>query len=475
MSSIELIAILGFAFEIAWMCLSFFWIFCDYPAGVPIDVSDMSQLLVFAGMAVGYLVLHILGKRPSFNSFSPIAIAVCFLCSVFQPLCALAMSNGIHAPLIVVCAVNFLAGLGAAHLILNWLDISSRLGDVSYSSFTGFSFLGGSILFFFAATAPANLQPMFAGIYVIATIALLIFSTRRAEGNDECAPLEAVGSPWEFTKEIEPSFFVFSMVFALNFVFLFNNGREYVLFGLLSMIPGALVVALLGVFKKHFSVTVMQRCLLAVTVLGCVMLPFTSGVLQLVFACLVSAAWAAFMSANYAFIVMKSVIVRDVPMFRQGAARLAVPAFGFALGWAISSVMTMFFGPHDYAFSVLHLIMTVLLVLVVMVFYPVGSHHPAGGGGAEKKTDAPTVSIQMDESELFDRRCEAVAKLYQLSPRETDILVFLAKGRNAAWIQEQLVISPHTVKSHIYNIYRKLDIHSQQKLMSFVEEFPIDL
>jgi len=67
-----------------------------------------------------------------------------------------------------------------------------------------------------------------------------------------------------------------------------------------------------------------------------------------------------------------------------------------------------------------------------------------------------------------------VAKLYQLSPRETEIIALLAKGRNAAYIQEALVISPHTVKSHIYNIYRKLDIHSQQKLMDFVEDFPLE-
>ena len=67
-----------------------------------------------------------------------------------------------------------------------------------------------------------------------------------------------------------------------------------------------------------------------------------------------------------------------------------------------------------------------------------------------------------------------MAELYQLSPRETDILKFLAKGRNAAYIQGKLTISPHTVKSHIYSIYRKLDIHSQQKLMDFVEEFPVD-
>ena len=67
-----------------------------------------------------------------------------------------------------------------------------------------------------------------------------------------------------------------------------------------------------------------------------------------------------------------------------------------------------------------------------------------------------------------------MAELYQLSPRETDILKFLAKGRNAAYIQSKLTISPHTVKSHIYSIYRKLDIHSQQKLMDFVEEFPVE-
>ena len=45
---------------------------------------------------------------------------------------------------------------------------------------------------------------------------------------------------------------------------------------------------------------------------------------------------------------------------------------------------------------------------------------------------------------------------------------------NAAYIQNKLTISPHTVKSHIYSIYRKLDIHSQQKLMDFVEDYPTE-
>jgi DNA-binding CsgD family transcriptional regulator len=72
-------------------------------------------------------------------------------------------------------------------------------------------------------------------------------------------------------------------------------------------------------------------------------------------------------------------------------------------------------------------------------------------------------------------KVEHIAGLYSLSPRESDVLRYLAKGRNANYIQKELVISPHTAKSHIYNIYRKLDIHSQQKLMDFVEEYPIEL
>ena len=45
----------------------------------------------------------------------------------------------------------------------------------------------------------------------------------------------------------------------------------------------------------------------------------------------------------------------------------------------------------------------------------------------------------------------------------------LAKGRNADYITEKLVISSHTAKAHIYNIYQKTGVHSRQELMDLVE------
>ena len=72
---------------------------------------------------------------------------------------------------------------------------------------------------------------------------------------------------------------------------------------------------------------------------------------------------------------------------------------------------------------------------------------------------------------FFRKRCELVAQRYALTPREEEVFLLLAKGRNAEHIAEQLVVSPATAKSHIYHIYRKLDISSQQHLMNIVEDY----
>ena len=70
----------------------------------------------------------------------------------------------------------------------------------------------------------------------------------------------------------------------------------------------------------------------------------------------------------------------------------------------------------------------------------------------------------------FRGKCETVANTFLLSRRETEILFFLAKGHNAAYIQEKLYISEGTAKTHIRHIYRKCDIHKQQDLMRMVED-----
>lgn len=76
-----------------------------------------------------------------------------------------------------------------------------------------------------------------------------------------------------------------------------------------------------------------------------------------------------------------------------------------------------------------------------------------------------------EEPWLADRpreRCSDIAREYGLTPRESEVLGFLAIGRNAAFIAQALWISPLTAKTHIANIYRKLDIHSMQELFDLL-------
>jgi DNA-binding NarL/FixJ family response regulator len=45
-----------------------------------------------------------------------------------------------------------------------------------------------------------------------------------------------------------------------------------------------------------------------------------------------------------------------------------------------------------------------------------------------------------------------------LTSREREILLLLASGAKNADIAKKLYVSPHTVRTHLHNIYRKIDV-----------------
>lgn len=67
--------------------------------------------------------------------------------------------------------------------------------------------------------------------------------------------------------------------------------------------------------------------------------------------------------------------------------------------------------------------------------------------------------------------CAEVAKRYRLSKRETQIFHLISKGRNAEYVSNELVISIHTAKTHIANIYQKLGVHSSQEMLDLIDAF----
>lgn len=68
-----------------------------------------------------------------------------------------------------------------------------------------------------------------------------------------------------------------------------------------------------------------------------------------------------------------------------------------------------------------------------------------------------------------ERACGRIAERYALSPRETEILAFLAHGRGAPYIGDKLCISPETVRTHTKRIYDKCGVHTKEELLDLVE------
>jgi DNA-binding NarL/FixJ family response regulator len=80
----------------------------------------------------------------------------------------------------------------------------------------------------------------------------------------------------------------------------------------------------------------------------------------------------------------------------------------------------------------------------------------------------PPLSARMARRVLKFIQAAAPKKTTQspdLTPRETEILGLLARGHTVASAAAQLGISAHTVKSHVKNLYRKLDVSSRANLV----------
>ena len=91
---------------------------------------------------------------------------------------------------------------------------------------------------------------------------------------------------------------------------------------------------------------------------------------------------------------------------------------------------------------------------------------------------APDVPLKVPTASTVDtvhRRCNSVAQRCRLTPREREVLEYLAHGRNGTYIHERLGLTPNTVKTYIRHIYAKLGVHSHQELIDLVEREPASL
>jgi DNA-binding CsgD family transcriptional regulator len=79
----------------------------------------------------------------------------------------------------------------------------------------------------------------------------------------------------------------------------------------------------------------------------------------------------------------------------------------------------------------------------------------------------PIIAAQIANQPLADV-CAEISERFSLSPRESEILLYLVQGRSASYIAERQFVTTSTIKTHTQRIFRKTGVHSKQELLDLV-------
>ena len=151
-------------------------------------------------------------------------------------------------------------------------------------------------------------------------------------------------------------------------------------------------------------------------------------------------------------------------------------ALGFFVGWLVVVMLGQWLIGSGYVFLLTCFILSIFAVVVDSFLFRRSVFETAADPmdddlaemGSKEGVSGDTTGAAVEEYYLSIS--QEMAREFKLSPRQTEIFIYLARGRNVQFIREKLVLSTPTVKSHTYAIYQKLGIHSHQELIDMVEQ-----
>lgn len=156
---------------------------------------------------------------------------------------------------------------------------------------------------------------------------------------------------------------------------------------------------------------------------------------------------------------MSSYVLSSVYLGGSGLFLVIGLSIGSALG-ALSA---------DYGLSLLTLLaFAAIYPLAIVLVVALRRAHPQDASSVTVEGAPADVVPTVDDA--LGAGVDAVAAQFELTPREREILGYLARGRSAKFIAETLVISENTAWAHIKRVYAKTGVHSKQELMSVVEQ-----
>ena len=449
------LALLGYAFFWALLLLVCFG--KDVSAS-PFDVS-LLRLMFIVGVFISYLFIYLKKDFISDDKNDPLSLFSCSFCALVGV--SNVASEYLLVPLVFQIAFWMLAGGGFGLMSLKWAKIFSIEWRRDVNLYLALSAALAAVMYLFCSNlmTPYNSFALVLMPFASYIAYRYVLDTCVGVKHDE----KRVSEDTQLYLSTGLSLMLLGTVFgsAMYLVSTYTSQAETFLIALIAMAGALTHVVMCSITKEIPSLIRCEKLALLFCLIFLVLAIILGGHFGIYCALILVGVWIFVEIANYSALV--GFASGHAEPFTRVARGEFVIVGGSALGWCACFIVDNTIGNLVYLAPFAGLIIIVCFMLLG-VFMPLQENTYV-----DKSSDGDPL-----EGGYFSRRCQNIAKKYKLSERESEILVYLAKGRNAQYISDDLVISIYTVKTHIYHIYQKMGISSRQELISMVDDVEVE-
>lgn len=479
----ELIAILGYGSFIGWF---FICAFNLIPTCIRSDSSTdffpLFVILYFAGLSFITCVNAFLNIR-IINRYERLIFPAASIISVLLPLyAALQTLEAVPTIPFVIFFLGALSGCATASFYYLWDSICLRLELRNHLRYLCTSLAIGCVLFLLTYALFSNVgHAIFVLILVILSIGTCFYLLRRTvpindaffkpQDNENHQHKGPIQGEKPAAAKLNPKIRILFIIFGAAF------GSAWMILILKQPISPAPVFVMIAIamlfliilFRKDSVahdryVSMLMRVSIVILGICFLAIPVTQQAISSVALCLLCAFWQVFWAIDSA-LLLRHTEKHAFKLLKHIAMGQFSSYTGFLFGLLLVKILSSLFGLNE-TLSILSPIITALCLISGMALYPYYKNVAPNSYAIRGTQQAKSSPTKLDKTQ----QCEHLSRRYGLSPREHEILLLLANGQGNREISEELVLSPHTVKSHIYNIYQKLNVHSRQELMQSLED-----
>lgn len=428
------------------------------PAAFP-HAGEASCLARTAGLCLGAALTHLVFRTPRETSLLQ-RLLPCFLGA--QLLVTVAFWHcilGLRAPYLAI-ALHLIASATVAPAATLWLDHLSRypVRDVYMALLICF----GSYAVFSGLVFSCGLSPSSPAIYGMTQAAFFASSALFLHKSGHLNPLEAPASrsartvfsarrgPWPLVAHLLLFGTVFGATHALASGFSHGANVELPIFAGLLLAVVAFSISYLGKRSADDVWPKIRAVAYPLAITGFLLLP----VMREVSAIPLSLTECALAYYNMLFALGCIVVIKntELPGVQVCSWGLFWKNLGMMLGSTTGFVLSPTLTSSSFAFSIAST--GAFLALTAGAFW-VGSAKTISKIWGLRRESTPRHHFDL----VIHRKCALLRDRHLLTARETEVLELLARGRRVEQITGDLGISVATTRTHVRNLYTKLDAH----------------